>query len=183
MLSHSSKYSALTDEQLRLIGFITVEWSNIQFLLSILLSRLLLSPEYPSRTHAEGKSALKLIEANCEALEIQEHRYRGALVEKESLELIRALLKEIDQLRITRNRIAHFCWSRSHDSELFGTRFSGGVPSAKREKRDVSVFSNEELEAVGGRCHQIVEKLIGVVSELPEVTEEEAIAIIKAKKA
>jgi hypothetical protein len=40
-LNHTSEYAELIDEQFALIGRLVIEWSNIEFLLGVLLSRLL----------------------------------------------------------------------------------------------------------------------------------------------
>jgi hypothetical protein len=45
-LNHASRFSELTDDQFKLIGQIVVEWANIEFLQKIILSRLLLSPDF-----------------------------------------------------------------------------------------------------------------------------------------
>jgi len=59
-LNHVSKYARLTDKHFRLIGQVAVEWANIEFLQKIILSRLLLSPEFPSRIYTDLISAARL---------------------------------------------------------------------------------------------------------------------------
>jgi hypothetical protein len=49
-LNHHSEYSALTEAQYAAIGRAVVEWANVEFLLGVLLSRLLATPEFLART-------------------------------------------------------------------------------------------------------------------------------------
>ena len=179
MLSHTSKYSELTEEHLKLLGRITVEWSNIEYLLTVILSRLLLTPEYLSRTYTANYSAYKLIEAIREALEIHRIRYKHEVINNEVYELIKTAIGSVNNLRKTRNRVSHFCWCRSHDNEIFGMDFTGGIQTEKSERRDTVVFSNNELEKVGLNCHEVAERLITIVKRLPSITEEEAIEGVK----
>jgi hypothetical protein len=50
-INHSSKYSELTDDQYKLIGKVITEFSNLDFLLGNLLSRMLIMPEFLGRTY------------------------------------------------------------------------------------------------------------------------------------
>ena len=179
MISHTSKFTELTDEQLKLLGTITVEWSNVEFLLGVLLSRLLYTPEFLSRTYTGSLSAYKTMDAIRESLEIHKFRYAQKTINTEMSDKIINVIESADKLRATRNRVSHFCWSRSHDNEVFGTRLSGGVPSPKKERKNVSVLSNQELSDVGTNIHEVVENLMLLVKELPEIKEEDAIQLVK----
>jgi len=178
MISHTSKYSALTDEQLKLLGTITVEWSNVEFLLGTMLSRLLYTPEFLSRTYTSSMSAYKIIEAIREGLDIHKYRYSHKTINAEISEKINRVVSEADKLRAIRNRVSHFCWSRSHENEVFGIKFSGGVPSSKKERKEVSTLSNKELSEIGTEIHGVVEDLMILVQELPEIEEVAAIRLI-----
>jgi hypothetical protein len=72
-LNHVSKYARLTDKHFRLIGQVVVEWANIEFLQKIILSRLLLSPEFPSRIYTDLISAARLQNGLGEAISIHRH--------------------------------------------------------------------------------------------------------------
>jgi hypothetical protein len=63
MLNHVSQYSQLTDVHYNAIGKVVIEWSNIEFLLRILLTRLLLTPDFPGRTFTDRLTAAKVQEA------------------------------------------------------------------------------------------------------------------------
>ena len=175
MLSHTSKYSALTEEQLMLLGRISVEWSNIEYMLTVVLSRLLLTPEYLSRTYTKNHSAFKLIEAIKEALEIHRIRYGHKVISSETYGQIKVAVNSVDNLRKTRNKVSHYCWCRSHDNEVFGMVFTGGIQTKKSEQKDTAILSNEELESIGHNCHEVAEKLASLAIALPSVSEEEAI--------
>ena len=179
MLSHTSKYAALTDEQLKLLGIISVEWSNIEFMLGVILSRLLYTPEFLSRTYTSNLSAFKLIEAIYESLEIHKSRYGNTAINHDVTERVKIAVDSANKLRATRNKVSHFCWSRSHDTEIFGTNFSGGVPSKKKEKKNMSVLSNHELLNMGNECHKIAGELMKLAEVLPEIDEVNAIQSTK----
>ena len=50
-LNHTSQFAELTDDQFKLIGKVFVEWVNIEIMQKLVLSRLLFSPDFISRTY------------------------------------------------------------------------------------------------------------------------------------
>lgn len=176
-LNHTSQYSELTEAQYAGLGKAVVEWANVEFLLGVLLSRLLATPEFLSRTYTDSISAVRLQEAIKEAVEIHRIRYRHRLVSEQILLEILQLNSQVTVIRGMRNKIAHFCWVRSHDEELFGTGFRGGVPSPKTERRDYAVLTSRELAQINTEAHSLVEKLMGLVANLPEVREESLLTL------
>jgi hypothetical protein len=175
-LNHTSQYSELTDTQYAAIGKAVVEWANVEFLLGVLLSRLLATPEYLSRTYTESISAARLQSAIAEAVEIHRVRYGHRLVPEQILLEIVQVNSLVTAIRGVRNKIAHFCWVRSHDEELFGTSFRGGVPSKKKERRDHAVLTSQELAQLNNQTHSLVEQLIQLIAKLPAVSEESLLA-------
>jgi hypothetical protein len=171
-LNHASKYSALTDAQYAAIGRAVVEWANVELLLGVLLARLLATPEFLARTYTDSISAVRLQEAIVEAVEIHRVRYGYRLVSQEALTEILEVNNRVTRLRAVRNKFAHFCWMRSNDEEIFGTSFSGGIWSPKRERRDNIVLKVSELAALNEEAHLLVEQLMKLVGKLPEITEE-----------
>lgn len=171
-LNHASKYSALTDAQYAAIGRAVVEWANVEFLLGVLLARLLATPEFLARTYTDSISAVRLQEAIVEAVEIHAVRYGHRLVSQEVLTEILEVNSRVTRLRAVRNKFAHFCWMRRNDEEIFGTCFSGGSWSPKRERRDNIVLKVSELATLIEKAHLLVEQLMNLVEKLPEVTEE-----------
>lgn len=65
--NHSSQYAELTGEHFQAIGKLTVEWSNIEYLLGELLSRILVTPAFLARTYTGHMSGAKRQEAIKEA--------------------------------------------------------------------------------------------------------------------
>lgn len=175
-LNHTSEFAELTEAQYALLGKAVVEWANIELLLSILLSRLLATPEFLARTYTDSISAVKLQDAILEAVEIHQERYRHRLISEETLLEILDINFKITNLRSARNKIAHFCWSRNSDQQIFGTNFRGGVHSEKRERRDFSILTSQDLAKLNCDAHALVEQMINLVSKLPEVTEESLLA-------
>ena len=74
-LNHSSEFSELTDQQYMVLGKAVVEWANIEQLLSILLGRLLATPDFLARTFTDPLAAFRLQEAIKEAVEIHREPY------------------------------------------------------------------------------------------------------------
>ncbi|MGY5798304.1 hypothetical protein [Rheinheimera faecalis] len=107
-LNHTSQYSELTDEHFSLIGRVVVEWSNVEFLLGGMLSRLLFTPEFPGRVFSRGMGAARLQRAIEDALELQELRYRNIIVSEDLASNLRRMNKKLNVLRQTRNKFAHF---------------------------------------------------------------------------
>ena len=114
-LNHTSKYAELTDEQFALIGRLVVEWSNIEFLLGVLLSRLLFTPEFLGRVYTDEMNANRVQDALKKALNIHRHRYGSRILSTETLDEIVQLNVDGGKSRKLRNKFAHLCWSRSND--------------------------------------------------------------------
>lgn len=174
-LNHTSQYAELTDEQFRLVGQLVVEWSNIEFLLGVLLGRLLLTPEFLSRVYTDEMSASRVQEAIKKAIEIHTHRYGFRVVPSEILDAIVKLNTDIEKFRSLRNRFSHFCWFRSTDEEIFGSGLSGFVPRNKRVDKDSMKISVTELRDIYRNAYQLVERLSGVIQKLPETDEGESL--------
>lgn len=172
-LNHSSQYAELTDEHYKAIGKIVVEWANIEFLLAVLLSRLLVTPEFLARSYTDHISAVKLQDAIKEGVEIHKQRYGCKLITKEEQDEIILINNQITELRAVRNKFAHFCWTRSSDEEIFGTNLSGGVPTSKKHKRGNVTFTVSELSKFHKKAYEIVELLSSLTQRLPQMSEDD----------
>ncbi len=171
-LNHTSQYSELTDEHFKAIGKIVVEWSNVEFLFGVLLSRLLVTPEFLARSYTDHMSAVKLQEAVKEGVEIHRQRYGCKLIAENKLSKILNINNRVTTLRATRNKFAHFCWARSSDEEIFGTNLSGGVPSGKKYKKSYITFTVSELSKFHREAYELVDELSLLVETLPEMKED-----------
>lgn len=156
-LNHTSKYAELADEQFSLIGRLVIEWSTIEFLIGVLLSRLLFTPEFLGRVYSDEMSASRIQGAPKKALDIHRHRYGSRIVPTETLDEIMQLNAGIEKFRGLRNRFSHFCWSRSNDEEIFGSGLSGFVPPSKRLDKDSMKVSVSELKEAYRNACQLVE--------------------------
>ena len=114
-INHSSSYAELTPRQFEAVGRLVVEWSNIEFLLGVLLSRLLRTPEFLGRVYTDELMAARMQSALEKAIAIHRQRYGGRLVSEALLDEITALNSEIEKIRGKRNKFSHFCWCRSND--------------------------------------------------------------------
>ncbi len=170
-LNHVSKYSDLTDEQYSAIGRVVVEWSNVEYLQSVVLSRLLRTPEYLGRTYATGLSAVRIQTAISEAVEIHRHRYGRRLIKEPELAAIEAANIRVTTLRAERNKISHFCWCRTNDEAVFGTSFAGGVPTEKWERKNSKTLKLSELQALHSEAHALTEELMRIVNAVPATDE------------
>ena len=98
-LNHSSSYADLTPRQFEAIGRFVVEWSNIEFLLGTLLSRLLRTPEFFGRVYTDELMAVRVQSALEKAISIHRHRYRCRVVSEDVLNEIATLNSEIEKIR------------------------------------------------------------------------------------
>lgn len=172
-INHASKCSELTDEQFALIGRLVVEWSNIEFLLGVLLSRLLFTNEFLGRIFTDDMGASRIQAAVKKALEIHRYRYGCKVVPLETINEINQLNIDIERFRGLRNKFSHFCWSRSTDKELFGTGFSGFIPPNKHSNKDSMEISNTEIKEIYQNAYKFVERLSVLIEKLPDIDEEE----------
>ena len=170
-LNHLSQYSQLTDAHFKAIGKVVVEWSNIELLLRIVLTKLLLTPDFPGRTFTDRLTAAKVQEAIEEATSLHLGRYRLQLVSDQDLRKISDANKRVTALRGTRNKFAHFCWSRNTDEELFGINFSGGLSDSKNRKSYI-VLKLSEINDFHSECYDMVERLTKILENFPEMKED-----------
>lgn len=170
-LNHSSKYSELTSTQFEAIGRLIVEWSNIEFLLGVLLSRLLRTPEFLGRVYTNELMAVRIQSAIEKAVTIHRQRYGGHFIPEEVLNEIKEINSEVAKIRAKRNKFSHFCWCRSNDKEIFGSGLSGNVPSTKKPDKDSIVISLSELDDMYKHSYSMVSRLSVLVEKLPEVPE------------
>lgn len=181
-LNHISKYTELTDNQFEKIGKVVVEWSNVEFLQKQLLYRLLLTPEFMGRTYTDLISAAKIQDAIREAVEHHRIRYGCKIIKEEQLVKITVTNEKVAKARANRNKFAHFCWLRSTDDEIFGTRFSAGLPDSKKHKKGSLSIKTAEIDALYKESYELVENLNRIIEELPEVGEEELLRNIIVKQ-
>lgn len=174
-MNHSSSYADLTAEQAELIGRFVVEWSNIEFLLSDILARLLMSPDFVSRVFTDSINAFGLQQALDKAIRIHRDRYCFAVIPEPVLERLGTMLAVVDELRGMRNRFSHFCWTRSTDDAIFGTGFSGYLPSDKRHRGDVRTLSVSEIRAAHKKAWDLVDDLSAFILAIPQTTEDDAL--------
>ncbi len=180
--SHATEYSKLTDEQQMLIGIFVSEWATAEFFLGVTLGRLLLAPEYLSRTYTDSLGAAQVQDAIRQAVGIHKERYSGKLITTDVLDEILALNSRIEKLRSLRNKFAHFCWMRSSDDEMFGTNFSGAAPGDKRHKRSFAALKIADIRQQHKELFDAVECLQTITGAIPEVSEDAAIAAFKAQR-
>lgn len=174
-LNHSSQYANLTNEQFALIGKVVVEWSNIEFLMGVILSRLLCTPDFLGRVYSDEMSAFKMQSALLKAVEIHRQRYLEQVVSSEILDSIIELNTEIEAYRSLRNKFSHFCWMRTNDDEIWGTRLSGSIPSKKNDTRESKAITVPELEEAHQKAYQLVEKLSEIIELISEIDEDNLI--------
>lgn len=179
-IAHLLKVASLTEKQLILIGKITVEWSNIESLQKQLLTRLLLSPDFIGRVYTDRISAAGITIAIKQALEIHQYRYQSKILGRTLEQKILHTLNRIDKSRAQRNRIAHFCWSRRSDTEIFGMSFSSGLPGTKKHEKSICLVSNTKLEALYNESYLLVDLLRKLLEHVAEVNEQ--VIVLSRKK-
>jgi hypothetical protein len=180
--SHASPHSKLTDEQHQLIGMFVAEWATAEFFLGLLLGRLLLAPEFLSRTYTDSLGAAQIQDAIRQAVEIHKFRFGSKLINSDSLKEILSLNNKVEKLRSLRNKFAHFCWARTSDEKIFGTSLSGAVPGDKRRKRESISLEISEIRKQYEELYAVVEWIQEIVLALPAVPEESVIAAFRQQE-
>lgn len=170
-LNHHSKYTELTDQQYQLIGKIVIEFSNVEFLLGTILSRLLITADFLGRTYADQMTAHTMIESIENALKIHEYRYGNRIISLGLSSRISKLISDIKGIKSIRNRFSHYCWMRSNDQEIFGAKLSGKIPNPQKPNEDTFTISVKELSNEVVRFYNIVENMENIIKELPELKE------------
>lgn len=170
-LNHSSTYADLTPRQFEAIGRLVVEWSNIEFLLGVILSRMLRTPEFLGRVYTDELMAVRVQSAVNKAISIHKDRYGSKLIPHSLLGDIADINSEIERIRGMRNRFSHFCWCRSSDEEIFGSALSGNVPSSKKFKKDSWTVTLKDLEDMYQQSYSVVTRLSAIVNKIPEIPE------------
>jgi hypothetical protein len=173
-LNHASEYADLTSDQYAAIGRVVVEWSNIEYLLNVVLSRLLRTPEYLGRTYADGLAAVRLQTAITEAIEIHRGRYGRHFISEATLARTEAANSRVATLRGKRNRISHLCWCRTNDGEILGSSLAGGVWTDKWDRKNNNALSLLELRTLHTEAYALVEELIQITSAIKAVSERDA---------
>lgn len=171
-LNHSSKYAELTKEQFLLIGKLTIEFSNIEFLLSEVLARLLITPSFLSRTYTERMSVNSIIEKIRNGIDIHSRRYEYTIISEDLCQLIKDIIESINEIRTKRNKFAHYCWSRNTDDKIFGTGFISKQPKFSNPNEGSIVITNQELEELYEKSYKLVDELEQVLQKLPELVED-----------
>ena len=175
--NHTSKYSELTDKQFELIGKLLLEFSNLDYLIGILLNRLLITPEYLGLTYNDQLTVMKKIIALENAIELHRHRYDYRIISEQTLNDLTELVEKIKGIKTLRNKFAHNLWSRWSDDKIFGTKLSGKIIDHKKPNRDSITITNSELKKHYEQAYELVEKANNLLDIIPKF--EENIELIK----
>ena len=172
-LNHSSPDAELTKAQFLAIGKMFVEWSNVEFLLGTLLSRILFVPEILARTYTDQLTATRLEYAIKNAVDVHRRRYGCSVISSEQLEALEKLLLEASSIRRMRNKLAHYCWSRHSDDAIAGFQLSGRQAPDSAKARDYQEYSMEKLGEEYQHAYDLVERMIELAVSVPENDEEQ----------
>lgn len=170
-LNHSSIYAELTEKHFNLIGRFVIEWSNIEHLLRVVLTRLLLTPDFPGRVYTDELNVHRIQNAIINAAELHQYRYRYQIIPQKTITQVLDLNDKATSLRSLRNKFAHFCWSRTSNEEIFGINISGALPLSKKHSKSYIKITIKELESAYKEVYELVDKLSSLIDKLPEVEE------------
>lgn len=171
--NHSSSHAELTDAQFLAMGKLFVEWSNVEFLLGTLLSRILFVPEILARTYTDQLSATRLEYAIKNAVDVHRQRYSCSVIPNEQLEELEKLLLEASSIRKMRNKLAHYCWSRHSDDAIAGFQLSGRQAPDSAQARDYQQYTMEQLQQKYHHAYGLVERMIALAISIPENEEDQ----------
>ena len=169
-VNHYTKYNELPDHHYSLIGKVMVEFSNIDTLLSILLTRLLLSPDFLGRSYTDQLTISRTINAIKQALDVHFYRYNNKFISEEKSGHIRDVLKSVEEVQKVRNKFAHHNVGRHLDG-ISLINFSGKPPNEKDPTSNYTVMSEESLKNLYTNAYGIVEVLRKITETIREVDE------------
>ena len=175
--NHTSKSSKLTDKQFELIGKLLLEFSNLDYIIGILLNRLLITPEYLGLTYNDQLTVMNKITALENAIELHRHRYDYRIIPEPILNDLTELVQKVKGIKTLRNKFAHNLWSRWSDEKIFGTKLTGKLVNYKKPNRDSITITNTELNKHYEQAYELVEKASDLLDVIPKF--EENIELIK----
>lgn len=179
-LNHTSKYSELTDNQFMLIGKIVIEFSNIEFLMKNLLTRLLMTSDFLGRTYTDNLNASRVQGSIENALDIHLNRYNGRIVDDLKVKEIKDINIRITKIRGERNKFAHYLWARWDDERIFGSGLSGKLNKPNKPDKDSKVITVSDLTALYKTAFDIVEDLSKIIQSLTKVEEQDLLKKFKS---
>ncbi|MGB0649906.1 MAG: hypothetical protein ACPG3U_07700 [Rhodothermales bacterium] len=170
--NHSSSEAELTDQQFLAMGKLFVEWSNVEFMLGTLLSRIVFVPEILARTYTDQLSATRLEQAIKNAVDLHKRRFSYSVISRDKLDQLERLVNDASVVRRTRNKLAHYCWSRHSDNAIAGFKLSGRQAPNSSQTRDYQEYTLEQLKTEYERAYALVEGMIAFAISIPENEEE-----------
>jgi len=138
--------------------------------------------ELLGRTYNDQLRAIDRDKALRNILDIHEKRYKHVIVSDTLCTLAFECVNKASELRLKRNKIAHYLWSCWSGEKVFGTRRTAALPMDGKENRHSLLLSNDELQEYGTEAHQLVEALQNLLPLLPSKDEDDVLAENKAKE-
>lgn len=168
-LNHSSKYAQLTKGQFEIIGRIVIEFSNIDFYLKIMLTKMLLTEDFLGRTYTERLQNNSIVELIKNAMDLHQYRFNYKIISEETINEIRNILPSISDVREKRNKFAHYCWSKVDDDTIFGTKLSSKQRKINIRDNSCIKISTEELNILYTKSYDLVESIERIIKKLPVI--------------
>ena len=122
LLTFIPDHDRLNDEQLRAIGRVATTWSVLERVLGILLSRLVMAPEFPAAAITKDLSLDNQIKAIKTLLSLHLERYHQTVVTPGVEQIIANMIPDFFQLKEKRNVLTHTVWFRMGSDEISGLR-------------------------------------------------------------
>jgi len=147
-----------TERQYAAIGRVVATWSEVEFALESILSRLALTPALLGFVLTDKLGPDNRIGAIKSLIHVHQTKYAGVLVDQGALAQISGLLKTVRKMKDDRNFIAHTVWSRATDD--FMSHFD--ATEAARSGQDFSAGPAERLadiEAFGAEVRKLADRL------------------------
>ncbi|HOP19715.1 MAG TPA: hypothetical protein PK585_06520 [Amphiplicatus sp.] len=160
------------DAQLAAIGAVAWEWSILEYHLEVILARLALAPDFPTRAVTNNLAIDNRLSAIKSLLALHRERYRHRIVSEKLDEAIISMMPRVAALKGKRNTIVHRVWMRFGD-EMHAFRFNAATPSAIQaaEVQSKRIYTTEELRQVARDIRDAADTLFMLSQLLPAVDE------------
>lgn len=159
----------LTDRQCAAIGRVAAVWSEIEFAMERILSRLAMAPSLLGYVLTAKLGPDNRIVTIQTLLKVHKNKYRSSLVGHDVLADIGELLKPLRKLKDRRNFIIHSVWIKISDAYLSRFDIDASAPSIRvgyNEKlADIEKFA-DEIEELSNRLWDLGSRIPAIGAAL-----------------
>jgi hypothetical protein len=171
------EHDRLNAEQLQAIGRIATTWSVLERVLGILLSRLMMAPEFSASALTKDLSLDNQIKAIKSLLSLHIERYHRSIVTPGLEEVISNMIPDFFALKEKRNSLTHTVWFAMGKDKISGLR-SKPTTMSNAATSESPKWSTVEINAVADEIQKLSDAMYLVAQILPAVDEGQHVKLL-----